>query len=55
MLNLHITVYTLFFFLNSSESIAARPHEYPASFYKHVHEVGGEDGDQIMKTRSGRV
>lgn len=36
--------------LNSFEMVAARPHEYPASFYKHVHAVGGDDGDQITKT-----
>lgn len=52
--NLQITV-CAHFFLNSSESIAARPHEYPASVYKHVHAVGGEDGDEIMWTRSKRV
>lgn len=37
-----------FFFLNSSEPAAAWPHEYPASVYKHVHAVGGEDADEIM-------
>lgn len=41
--------------LNSSECGVAGPHEYPPSFYKHVHAVGGEDGDQIMKSGSERI
>ncbi len=32
-------------FLNSSEYGLVGSHEYPPSFYKHVHVVGGEDGD----------
>ena len=38
--------------LNSSECAVVGPHEYPPSFSKHVHVVGGEDGDHIMKSGS---
>lgn len=38
-----------FTFLFTSEYGVAGPHEYPPSLYKHVHALGGEDGDQIMK------
>ena len=42
-------------FLNFSECVVVGPHEYPPSSYKHVHVVGGEDGDQIMKSGSERI
>lgn len=42
-------------FLNSSDYDVVGPHEYPPSSYKHVHVVGGEDGDQIMKSGSERI
>lgn len=43
------------FCLISSKYGIAGPHEYPQSLYKHVHAVGGEDGDQIMKSGSERI
>lgn len=41
--------------LYSSVYGVAGPHEYPPSLYKHVHVVGGEDGDQIMKSGGERI
>lgn len=50
---MYMNMYLLF--LNFSECVVVGLHEYPPSSYKHVHEVGGEDGDQIMKSGSGRI
>lgn len=45
---------SFFFFFLVLEYDVAGPHEYPQSLHKHVHAVGGEDGDQIIKSRSER-
>lgn len=45
----------LFLILGNVDFGVVGPHEYPPSPHKHVHVVGGEDGDEIRKSGSERV